>query len=228
MRLDHSLTHKAVSVDPNSGGKAVLLTTSTEVSIAPKSRAPLANGQVNGAGASAMNRPKASGAASSEAQTKGKSKVPEAEDDVERRKKRMYMLRQLPPRILPHYSPTCSALEAGTVLAIGFVAKELLYKLSDDHASDEPPKPWVAKVFRLAPPVDPSALANSPNVPAPPAPRVLLPSDPGAPKTSAAAMAEKLPENDILVGWSPDVPVPIGHISIYGTVSGNEDWDQVK
>ncbi|KAJ3522651.1 hypothetical protein NM688_g8845 [Phlebia brevispora] len=67
------------------------------------------------------------------------------------------------------------------------------------------------------------------NAPAPALPRVLLPSDPSTGKgSSVTGTAEKAPDNEILVAWSPDVPVPSDHVTMYGSVCGIEDWDQVR
>lgn len=224
------LQDNIVSVEPASSGKALLLTTSTEVSIAPKTRGPPGsklNGSVSSASTkTSSGKTRVNGAALED--TKFNSTV--SEDDAEQRKKRTQILRHLPARVLPPFSPTCPALENGSVLALGFVSKHTLAIISGtDPSSEVIPKPWRAKVWRVASPVDPSGPPAGANASGPAMPRILQPTDPNAPKgPSSTTNVEKPPENEILVAWSPDVPVPGGHITLHGSVGGIEDWDLTK
>ncbi|KAF7794446.1 hypothetical protein EIP86_005580 [Pleurotus ostreatoroseus] len=210
-----------VSVEPQAKGKALLLTTSTEVSIAPKTRTAQVNG--NTSAKSSLTNGKSNGTLPD----KGKAKVTEAptEDEIERRRKCTRVLRHLPARILPSFSPTCPTLEDGSVLAVGFVAKHTLNMLTD-QPHDATPKTWVAQVWRLPPPADPSAPSGSQNPALPAAPKVLVPTDSNTKGSSVTD--EKKPDNEILVAWSPELPVPGGHISLHGSVASIEDWDQVR
>ncbi len=207
-----------VSVEPQAKGKALLLTTSTEVSIAPKTRA---NGSTSSKSTSTNRQTNGT------PQGKGKAKTTESttEEEVERRRKRTVILRNLPTRILPSFSPTCPALDDGTMLAVGFVSKSTINSLTD-QPRDATPRTWVAKVWRLTPPSDPSASSGSQSALAPAIPRVLVPSDPN--NKGPSVVDEKKPSNEILVAWSPELPVPGRHISLHGSVAGIEDWDQVR
>ena len=137
------------------------------------------------------------------------------------------MLRTLPPRVLPAFNPSCASLEDGSVVAVGFVSKRLLNTLSD-LPEDAEPKSWLATVRRVAGPQDPMQETSAASPPAPPVPRILLPTDPNAPKTKEDAPAAEIPPNQILVAWSSELDIPSDHIVIYGSVADLIDWDLVR
>lgn len=205
-----------VSIDPAANGKALLLTSGTEVSIAPKMRK-----KVNGSSAPV---------ARSETQQKVDTKAKDAKD-AEEREKRVRVLRVLPPRTKTSCQPSCPSLDDGSVAAVGYVSRTFLNELAGQPLYAKP-QAWIASTQRLPPPTDPSQEPSSSNTPSMPAavPRVLLPQDPDAPKTTAAPVAatsDTVP-NQILVLWSPEIAVPDDHIALFGSLGGVVDWDYVK
>lgn len=203
-----------VSLNPSTNGKALLLTSGTEVSIAPKTR-----GKVNGT---------ASPAARTEAQQKVDAKAKEAKE-AEEQESRIRVLRTLPSRILSSMQPSCPSLDKGSVAAVGFVSRTFLNELAGQSLFAKP-NAWIASIDRLPPPIDPSqeqsGLTASPIPPA--APRVLLAQDPDAPRAPPSVAVDEVLQNQIIVSWSAEVPVPDDHVLLHGSVGGVEDWDYVK
>ncbi|THG97215.1 hypothetical protein EW026_g4735 [Hermanssonia centrifuga] len=212
---------RVVSVDPPSSGKALLLTTSTEVSIAPKTRSQnkLSGSSSHSAVSSKKVQADAKGAADANVNA-------QAKDDEGRKKKDVRFLRHLPPRVMPPVSPTAAAVEDGSIFAIGFVSRVLLNALSGTPLYAEP-KTWTATVRRIPPPPDPLQEDRAGAASAPAAPRILNPTDPNAPKASSVA-DEPIQRDRILVTWWPEVEVPDDHIVLHGSVGGIEEWDIVR
>ncbi|KAI0083839.1 AAA-domain-containing protein [Irpex rosettiformis] len=197
-----------VSLDPSTGGKALLLTSGTEVSIAPKTRP-----KTNGSSPAATNEEK-----SEKIEPTGK----EAEVHS-------CTLRVLPSRVLPTSHPSCSALQDGSITAIGFVSRILLNEIANQPLYARPSS-WRASIRRLPPPIDPSRDPNAPALPVStqPQPRVLIPHERAPSKVASTTVAEEPSQEEVLVAWSPEVAVPDGHIIFYGSVAQVENWDHVK
>lgn len=208
---------KVVSVAPSTSGKALLVATGTELSIAPKTR-----NKMNGINGTNGHFTQAQAEATTETSARAQQTI-----DAEKKQRHSRRLRVLPSRVMPAYSPTCSSLEDGSILAIAVVSKRLLVALSE-IASGAEPKVWLATVKRVVGPQDPSS--QEPNAPsnAPPlVPRILVPTDPKAPKTETAPLDVPAP-NQILVSWSPELDIPDGHVVVYGSVAELQDWDHAR
>jgi peroxin-1 len=195
-----------VSLDPSTRGNALLLTSGTEVSIAPKLRKD-------------KSRVSASPAAITE-KVEGKT-----QDKETRRRSRV--LRVLPSRTLGSLQPSCSALQDESIAAVGFVSRVLLNEVAEKLLYARP-QAWRATVKRLPPPADPSQESNASSAPTstPALPRVLVPQEKTAPKNIPGVVSNDGPP-EILLVWSPDVTVPDGHIVFYGSTAGVEEWDHV-
>ncbi|KAI0070853.1 AAA-domain-containing protein [Panus rudis PR-1116 ss-1] len=231
---------KVVSLEPSNKGKALLLTTSTEVSIAPKTRnAPLTNG---------------TSSTSSKPIVKPVSATTITSSDASEHPTQPLVFRTLPARFFPLISPACQAFDDGRVSAIAFVNKRdvrIMAKMSvpefgdmlrpgkggeneeeEDVNANERGRCWEAQVWRLGPPVDPSQPSGGGSLQQEPqGPRVLNPTDPDAKakaKTNGTTVGEEKVKNEILVTWSPHIPVDAGGVVFYGTAGGVEDWDNVR
>lgn len=202
-----------VSLNPSKNGKALLLTSGTEVSIAPKTR-----GKPNGTSASP----------SQPTEHEKKGITPKETKEAEDVDKPCRVLRVLPSRVMPPYNPSSSSLDAGSLTALAFVSRTLLNAIAGKPLYTKPTS-WIANAQKLSCPVDPSQDPNTSGTSTVPAavPRVLVAQDQTL-KASKAVIPDETPSNQILVCWSPDVPVPDNHVVLYGAVTGVEDWDQVK
>ncbi|KAI0701334.1 AAA-domain-containing protein [Cytidiella melzeri] len=201
---------QVVSLEPSTKGKALLLTSGTEVSIAPKTR-----GKANGVAS----------AAKAVKEEKLESTAKESEDS----EKRSRVLRVLPYRTLAASQPSCPALQDGTVVAVGFVSRILLNEVAGQVLYAKP-QAWRAVVQRIPPPVDPSQDSNASTapIPAPPLSRVLVPQTKPATETASKPMSEEPLQEEVLVLWSPEVRVPDGHIVLHGSAGAVEEWDHIK
>ncbi|THH28835.1 hypothetical protein EUX98_g5355 [Antrodiella citrinella] len=201
---------RVVSLEP-SKGKALLLTTNTEVTIAPKVRS---HGKQSAASVTPKSR--AVDEASVPA-TSSHSAPPSSAHKTSR------LLRAIPSRILPKTTAVCSALENGKVAAIAFVSKNTLRSVAlDTQSPHNTAQSWIATVHRLSPPSDPTQVRSNDTVtPIAPVLRTLIPTDPSASKTALPVVIKE----EVLIAWSPDVPVPNGLIVFHGAVARVEDWD---
>lgn len=200
-----------------SASKALLLTTNTEVSIAPKVRA---KGKSPPGASQSKVQALSNGDAKAE-QSFNKSSSSE--------KKCMRVFRVVPSRVFPSMNVACSSLEDGEVAAVAYVAKNALRSVMRDVHGDGPQttKNWKATARRLTPPADPTQSQQGGNTMTPviPIAKILVPSDSAASKN---ARIPSISKDEILVTWSPDVPVPDGLVVLHGIVEGVEDWDLVK
>ena len=202
-----------MSLEP-SNGKALLLTTSTEVSIAPKTRSAQTNGVTpKGNGIPVKNAPPTS------------SQPSKPEKDLTYKS---LIFRVLPKLTLPPVSPICSALDDGSVTAIVFVSRMDLRHMSQLHLSEfcdivDGGKCWNATAHRLAPPEDPNQTGGATSKPAP-APRVLVPNDGKTP----AQTAPTPPTDEVLLAWSPNVPLEDGSVLVYGSLPEVEGYDKIR
>lgn len=217
----------SVSLEP-SGGKALLLTTSTEVSIAPKTRTQTKAPVSRAASASATNQ--------LTAKTKSAigPSVGTAEETVRTHAKITRTFKVIPGRVLPPFTPPTPAADDSSIAAIAIVSKTTLRLIhfndpSKPSADWKEAKSWRASVRRLLPPQDPSTPQEQKGSVGQNAlvPHVFNPGDPAATKSSSTVVASG-PSNEILVTWSPDIPVPGGLAVFHGSVDGIEDWDMVK
>ncbi|TFY54857.1 hypothetical protein EVJ58_g8610 [Rhodofomes roseus] len=217
---------RVVSLEPSTAGKALLLTTSTEVSIAPKlhsrqngSAGPVVNGKTKQKKHRGANG-KVNGVSTPAEDLSGSTPNDEAA------KLPVRVMRVLPHRLVPS-SPTTSHRLPDADVVIAYVSRAALTSLAEASGSASNPSPWRARVRRLPPPSDPSQEQNSGGPASPPAPRVLVPNG----EASAAKAPSQPPEkarDEVVLVWSPEVPVPEGHVVISGQIENVEDWDMVR
>ncbi len=201
----------AVSLQPSTG-KALLLTNSTEVSIAPKVRAKTkqSKGSVNSKGTKTTGAMNGSSAEDTPALEKAKAS------------KHAKTLRLLPQRFLRDL-PSATASTSGETLA--FVSFRTLLSVYPQASSTQQLRGWRAVVRRLAPPVSPGKDEASTSPLAQATPRVLVPNGESSSKPAAGTTPAK---DEVLVMWSPDIPVPDGHVALQQPCEGAEDWDLVR
>ncbi|RDX44678.1 AAA-domain-containing protein [Lentinus brumalis] len=200
-----------VSLQPSTG-KALLLTNSTEVSIAPKVRAKTkqSKGLVNSKGTKTTGAMNGSSAEDTPALEKAKAS------------KHAKTLRLLPQRFLRDL-PSATASTSGETLA--FVSFRTLLSVYPQASSTQQLRGWRAVVRRLAPPVSPGKDEASTSPLAQATPRVLVPNGESSSKPAAGTTPAK---DEVLVMWSPDIPVPDGHVALQQPCEGAEDWDLVR
>ena len=200
-----------VSLDPSNNGKALLLTSGTEVSIAPKTRS-----KPNGVGTKTAKDVKS-------------EKMEPGGKDTEALHRRSHTLRVLPPYILSSFRPSCSALQDGSITAIGLVSRVLMNQVAEQPLYARP-RPWRATVQRIPSPVNPTqdSTAPAPPVPTPSRPRVLVPHEKTTSQAAPSVVTDEPPQEEVLIAWSPEVSVPDGHVIFHGSVSPVEHWDHVK
>ncbi|KAH9846022.1 AAA-domain-containing protein [Lenzites betulinus] len=202
-----------VSLEPSTGN-ALLLTTSTELSIAPKLRGKTKGGKANiDPKGSLQPTPSVNGANGHAAPVPEKTTASTPSRT----------LRLLPKRVLsslpvPH-SPS------GSDVPLAYVSYNTLANL-------QPATPllqlhaWRATVRRVSPPVNPDKEPGTVSTPSQPTPRVLIPN--GEASSSKAAASDKIARDEVVVVWSPDVNIPDGHVALPAGCDKAEDWDLVR
>ncbi|GBE85761.1 Peroxisome biosynthesis protein [Sparassis crispa] len=213
-----------VYLEPSTSGKALLLTTSTEVSIAPKLRRKAGASGSRG-GPTAINGSSGSTKVNGiNGGINGVSKLKQGNDvphkDAGKKRRQTRTLRVLPQRIFPPSSPVDSEV------AIAYVSRAVLASLDEEPQAVKRVKSWRAVVRRVRPPADPTQeqAGHGPSALAAPAPRVLVPNADGVngrPPSPAQ-------NDEVVVVWSPEVTIPGGHIVFHGIVDGVDDWDLVR
>ena len=214
-----------MSLEPSASGKALLLTTSTEVSIAPKLHA-----RQNGSTGTSLNgkakKKKARGA--NGATESVATSAPEATSSTladETAKLSNRVLRVLPRYLVPDCSASNNSAEIDTVF--GYVSRATLAAQDGKIGTTSNPQPWRARIRRLLPPADPSQ-EQAPGAPTlSPAPRVLIPNGDTSNSKNAPKPTEQVHDEVILV-WSPEVAVPEGHLVLSSQIEDVEDWDMVR
>lgn len=200
-----------VSLEPSTT-KALLLKTSTEVSIAPKVRSKyktVANGLEPKGTDKTSGVPNGTGHA---APAPEKAKVP----------RQARTLRLLPQRFLGDSSLPPNSLDDD----LAYVSYKTLLSLYP-HGAPPQLHGWRATVRRVAPPPNPDKEATPASPILQPSARVLVPSGEGAPLKGPQPVTETK-KNEIVVIWSPEVPVPDGHIVLHPVVDNAEDWDLMR
>ncbi|EGO02902.1 hypothetical protein SERLA73DRAFT_102940 [Serpula lacrymans var. lacrymans S7.3] len=206
---------KVVSVDPPSKNNALLLTTNTEVSIAPKSRGSSSRQQkqsaANGHALATSNQ--ASTAKNDVLSEETKSKFA------------IQVVRVLPARVLPPLSPPSSSYTQSEPLA--YVHPRTFATLTNSRfplPADSEDVFHKITYRRLPPPLDPTSSASNPTEPASsPAlePRLLKPGD-----KSGSSPVEKVATDTLFVGWSKEVLYR--HIVFPGGLQNVNDWDIIE
>ncbi|KAI0796078.1 AAA-domain-containing protein [Abortiporus biennis] len=216
---------RVTSLEPSTKGTALLLTTSTEVSIAPKTRtqgkAPIANG----APLKVSSVRGGSNPASENGITNTRKDQPTKQQD----QKPTRILRVIPSRVLSTFQPHKLPDEDSQYAAIAYVSETMLRlirftKGSKPSEEYKEAKTWIASVHRFIPPQDPTQEQREPATAAP-VPRVLVPTDHSSAKPTPPAPPK---DDEVLVTWSPDVPVDSDLVILHGSVGGIEDWDMVR
>ncbi|PPQ98400.1 hypothetical protein CVT24_004079 [Panaeolus cyanescens] len=201
---------RVTSVDPPAKNNALLLTTNTEVSIAPKLHK--AN---KGKETSQSSVKQANGTAKSSSASKEDSEVPSTSTGISR------ILRVLSTRHFPTW--TYSNYD-GTELLAAVSATTLAGLMATEHHSLDVAKPtfYPAQFHRLSPPLDPSSSSTKPTSTSEPTNRVL---NPGSSKESDPTPSQPAATNEIYVGLLDDIPN--NHIVFSALPEGIEDWDLV-
>ncbi len=202
----------SVSLQPSTG-KALLLTNSTEVSIAPKVRAKTKQSKGSASSKGTKTTGAMNGSSAQETPALETAKAP----------KHAKTLRLLPQRFLRDL-PSPAASTSGETLA--FVSYRTLLSVYSQASSTQTLRGWRAVVRRLAPPVSPEKDEATTSPLAQAIPRVLVPN--GESSSSKPAAGTTPAKDEVLVMWSPDVPVPDGHIALQQPCEGAEDWDLVR
>ncbi|KAF9047391.1 P-loop containing nucleoside triphosphate hydrolase protein [Panaeolus papilionaceus] len=199
---------RVTSVDPPAKNNALLLTTNTEVSIAPKlhkakkakdASQPVAK-QLNGSGKLSAKEERETSSTSTTTTTQ--------------------MLRILPTRLFPSWG--YSSYD-GTELLAGVSARTLAGLMETEHYLLDLTKPrfYPGHFHRLSPPLDPSPSINP--APAPETTTRVL--NPGSSKESTEPASGQPSADEIYVGLFHDVPH--NHIVFSALPEGVEDWDLV-
>ncbi|KAH9946561.1 AAA-domain-containing protein [Amylocystis lapponica] len=195
---------QVVSLEPAKSGKALLLTTSTEV-----------NQWVSTRGGPSVN-------GSKQAITNGSgiSKQEKEATDRDPEKKNTRILRVLPTRMLPSIP---ASISVDPDMTVAYVSRTTLASLLGDPPSAATESSY-ARIRRIHPPQDPTQEQPSSTSPLV-VPRILLP---GSASTARPLTPSSLSSNDdVIILWSPDVPVPQGHVVINNNMQGVDDWDLV-
>ncbi|KAI0740416.1 AAA-domain-containing protein [Earliella scabrosa] len=204
-----------VSTEPGSG-KALLLTNSTEVSIAPKLRSKT---KVSKTGTDPKRASHATmavnGSVPSTSAATEKIKVTRAARSLRLLPQRS--LRDMTDSAYSHYEEP-----------LAFVSYKTLLSLYPHASPAQQLKGWRATVRRIPPPSSPDKDATPTSPAIPPAPRLLIPHGDASSSTSAVAPPANPSKNHVLVLWSPDVSVPDGHVAMHPVCDSAEDWDLVR
>lgn len=215
------------SLEPSSGEKALLLTTNTEVSIAPKPHVKSKSSASHNPRDEAKGRnklTKLNGINGHSTDMSISSKDASAGKEGPS-KKRVHFMRVLPRRF---FSPPGSLTDASNSdRPIVYVSRAILMSLSQDTGMPTSVFSWSASVRKLKPPADPSRDQSS-TVPAvPPAPRILIPngSSGTAPSDQPSAASS---QNEVVLKWSPEYSVPYGHVVFDRGVPDINDWDLIQ
>lgn len=200
-----------VSLEPSTG-KALLLTTSTEVSISPKLRAKTKTSK-SGPDGKSISKPSANGAAPHNVPAPEKPKTPRPAKTF----------RLLPQRLAGNGTP----LESHPDETLAFVSYNTLLSLYRQASPPQQLKGWRATVRRLAPPANPDKEGSPSSPTLQPATRVLIPNGDASSSPKATDGVDKS-MSELLVVYSPDVPVPDGHVVMQPSCDNAEDWDLVR
>ncbi|KAI1787498.1 AAA-domain-containing protein [Ganoderma leucocontextum] len=200
-----------VSLEPSTT-KALLLTTSTEVSIAPKLRskhkAVTTSSETKGTGKTSM-APNGTGHTTASPE---KTKIP----------RQARTLRLLPPRYLGNSPLPSNSSDDG----LAYVSYKTLLSLYP-HGAPSQLHNWRATVRRVTPPPNPDKEATLASPVTQPSTRVLVPSAEASSLKGPQPVTE-IKKNEIVVVWSPEVPVPDGHVVLNPVVDNAEDWDLMR
>jgi peroxin-1 len=194
-----------VSLDPSDKGKALLLTTSTELAIAPKSRLQTSNTPKNALPPPTQN------------QTAQSSSVPPPHPQS---KSNVQVLRALPFRFFPSLSFVASSDESLAYVS-RFTFSELTGrsapKFSEQESSRFKSQAHKTEIRRLLPPSDPNGPSPTPGPPNPAVPKVL----------NAQTKEDDKPKDTRKALLIPSSQIPDKHIVFANSVDGAEDFDLV-
>ncbi|KAG5645414.1 hypothetical protein DXG03_006238 [Asterophora parasitica] len=192
---------RVVSLDPTSKGHALLLTTNTEVSIAPKLHRSDRRADTSG--------------------PKSKSATQDAPATTPERKPQKSNSQVL--RVLPHRVSPVAPLEYSGSELVAYVSPSTFKQI---HVSRHPTEKAISircyesTYKRLSPPPDPSSSASGPSPPPAPATRIIKP---GAADKEPSNDAENTSADVIFVGALHGLPE--GHIVFPAVPRNVEDWD---
>lgn len=218
---------KIASLEPSSGEKALLLTTNTEVSIAPKPHVKSKSSVSRNPRDEAKGRnklTKLNGINGHSTDTSISSKDASARKEGPS-KKRVHLMRVLPRRF---FSPPGSLTDASNSdRPIVYVSRAILMSLSQDTGLPTSVFSWCASVRKLKPPADPCREQSSTAPAVPPAPRILIPNGSSGPAPSDQPSAASS-QDEVVLMWSPEFSVPYGHVIFDQGVPDMNDWDLIQ
>ncbi len=110
--------------------------------------------------------------------------------------------------------------------SLAYVSYKTLLSLYPQGAPSQP-HCWRATVRRMAPPPNPDKEATPASPLMHPSARILVPSGEGSSLKGPQPVIETK-KNEIVVIWSPEVPVPDGHVVLHPVVDNAEDWDLMR
>ncbi|KAJ8696655.1 Peroxisome biosynthesis protein pex1 [Pleurotus ostreatus] len=209
---------RVVSVDPSTKGTAVLLTTNTEVSIAPK-----LHKQIDGTARAQVSKDIKTSATPSQPSS-APSKTPQGSSRI---------TRVLPKRLLPHdaiskidsYSGDLRTAYISWVTFVRLRTGRPPNSLVPDPSSDDNSTLYAHTVKRLQPPVDPSSNpSTSSAAPSPPLPTVLTAG--GSQEKAKTSHDQAKQEPEVYISWLSEVPDD--HIVFRNLEDDNEEWDLIR
>ncbi|KAF4598456.1 Peroxisome biosynthesis protein pex1 [Pleurotus pulmonarius] len=209
---------RVVSVDPSAKGTAVLLTTNTEVSIAPK-----LHKQTDGSGKSQVSKDTKTSPISSQASS-APSKTAQGSSRI---------TRVLPKRLLPHdliskidsYSGDLRTAYVSWATFARLQTRRPPNSLVPDLSSDDNGTLHAYMIKRLPPPLDPSSNPSASSVaPSPPPPAVLTAG--GGQEKDKASPDQAKPESEVYISWLREIPDD--HIVFRNLAEDIEEWDLIR
>lgn len=207
-----------VSVDPSTKGTAVLLTTNTEVSIAPK-----LHKQIDGTARSQVSKDTKTSATLSQPSS-APSKTTQGSSRI---------TRVLPKRLLPHdaiskidsYSGDLRTAYISWVTFVRLRTGRPPNSLVPDPSSDDNSTLYAHIVKRLQPPVDPSSNpSTSSAAPSPPLPTVLTAG--GSQEKDKTSHDQAKQESEVYISWLSEIPDD--HIVFRNLEDDIEEWDLTR
>jgi peroxin-1 len=204
-----------VSLEPQSKGNALLLTTNTEVSIAPELRS------TSGPGSSAVISTDTASTSTTNGTTTIQTPISKLPPKI---------LRVIPARVLPPLTPSPASYTRSETLT--YVSKRTYSQLTNTYPipeEDESNRQFYKASFRrLKPPVDPADTsgANKSTIPSPPAPRVLNAGGSTGNESKPVDAAAPKKVHELFVGWTEGVPE--SHIVFPSMIEGVDELDLIR
>lgn len=212
------LSSKTVSVDPSAKGTAALLTTNTEVSIAPK-----LHKQADGGARSQVSKDTKTSATSSQP-----SSAPSKTIQGSSRITRVLPKRLLPQDAISKIDSYPSDLRAAYVSWTTFVRLQTRRppnSLVPDPSSDDNGTLYAYMVKRLQPPVDPSSNPSTSSAAPSPPPSTVLTAG-GSQEKDKTSPEQARRESEVYISWLNEIPDD--HIVFRNLAEDIKEWDLIR